>query len=353
MQDLNTIISDPNIKTIFDPATAEKWLRINPLDDFKEPPVVLSIIDDSGQSIPSFTLGNFSLIIGKAKSKKTFLSVLLIASYLGYVNEKIKKGINAFPNVLWFDTEQSPYHLTAKVKSVCSLVRKPNPENLYVYQLRTLTTEERIQFIDHIISKIPASLVIIDGIRDLVTDINSPEQATATATRLMKWTVENYLHVICLLHMNKADGNARGHLGSELTNKAETVLSVEKTNDPSISNVEVEYTRDREFSPFSFKINSDTLPEICDIPSKDFGKQKTQPNLIPIEIHNQILTTVFRENRERRYDDLWRNIKLAAANSGLNFGDSRAKDYLTYYVNEGLVKKTNLKRLYSYGKAIF
>jgi hypothetical protein len=353
MKDLNTIVSDPLIKTVFDPVTAEEMLRINPLENVSEPPAVLNIVDNSGQQIPSFTLGNLSLMIGKAKSKKTFFSALLIASYLGYKNEKVLGNPTAFPNVIWFDTEQSPYHLISMVKRVCSLINDPNPKNLYVYQLRTLTTDERIYFIDYVISKIPASLVLIDGIKDLVSDINSPDQATSIVTRLMKWSTEDYVHIINVLHMNKADGNARGHLGTELTNKAETVLSIEVTDDPFISIVKAEYTRDKEFKPFSFTINSDSLPELCDTPDKESGKPRNQPNLVSKDIHNKILYGAFQDKRERRYDELWRSIKLSAANNGLYFGDSRAKDYLAYYIKEGLIIKDEEKKLYGYTKAIF
>lgn len=353
MQDLNAIVSDPNIKTLFDPATAEEMLRIDPQDDISEPPVVMSIVNGTGQSAPSFTLGNFSLIIGKAKSKKTFLAVLMIASYLGYVNGTIKGNPNSLPGVIWFDTEQSPYHLISMVKRVCSLIGKTNPENLYVYQLRTLTTDERIQFIDYIIKKISASLVIIDGIRDLVSDINSPDQATDTATRLMKWTAENNIHIINILHTNKADGNARGHLGSELTNKAETVLSIEVTDDPLVSIVKAEYTRDLEFKSFSFLVNADSLPEICDTPDKESGRSKTQPNLISLDKHNTVLVEVFRDKRGQKYDELWRSIKLSFAKTGIHFGDSRAKDYLAYYIKEKLIAKDEENRLYRYTKAVF
>ena len=53
--------------------------RINPQDEVDEPPVAITINSVSGP-IPSFTLGNFSMLIGKAKSKKTFLIGAIAAS---------------------------------------------------------------------------------------------------------------------------------------------------------------------------------------------------------------------------------------------------------------------------------
>ena len=344
MKDLNHIISDPNVKTLFDPATTEEYLRIDPQEKVLAPPVVLSIIDNSGISIPSFTSGNFSLIIGKAKSKKTFLITLFIASFLGYKNQKIIYNSSATQNVIWFDTEQSPYHLISMAKRVCLLINNQNPENLYVYQLRTLTPEQRVQFIEYIIAKIPAELIIIDGIRDLVTDINSPDQATRTATMLMKWSAEYDTHIINVLHQNKGDGNARGHLGTELTNKAETVLSV--TVDGGVSVVEAEYTRDMEFKPFSFLINEDSLPELCELPTNEGEFKKCEPHLIAEGIHVDILTDAFKNEQILSYTDTWRNIRASSAKFGYFFGDNKAKNFLTWYKSKGWITKDGGSSLY-------
>ena len=41
-----------------------------------------------------------------------------------------------------------------------------------------------------------------------------------------------------MLHLNKGDDNTRGHIGTELNNKAETVLQITKsTQDGNISEV--------------------------------------------------------------------------------------------------------------------
>ena len=44
----------------------------------------------------------------------------------------------------------------------------------------------------------------------------------------MRWSSYYELHIHTVLHLNKGDDNTRGHIGSELNNKAETVLLVEK-----------------------------------------------------------------------------------------------------------------------------
>ena len=71
-------------------------------------------------------------------------------------------------------------------------------------------------------------LVIIDGIRDLMYDINSPSESSELINLLMRWSSEYNLHIHTVLHLNKGDDNTRGHIGTELNNKAETVLQITK-----------------------------------------------------------------------------------------------------------------------------
>lgn len=104
--------------------------------------------------------------------------------------------------------------------------------------------------------------MIIDGIRDLMYDINSPSESAEIINLLMRWSSEYNLHIYTVLHLNKGDDNTRGHIGTELNNKAETVLQVTKsTQDANISEVKAMHIRDRDFSPFAFRINDDALPE--------------------------------------------------------------------------------------------
>ncbi|MDE6649883.1 MAG: mobilization protein, partial [Muribaculaceae bacterium] len=66
-----------------------------------------------------------------------------------------------------------------------------------------------------------------------------------------------------IIHQNKGDENARGHIGTEINNKSETVLKVEKDNhNESVSTVEAVYIRDITFPSFAFQINSSALPEL-------------------------------------------------------------------------------------------
>jgi len=176
-------------------------------------------------------------------------------------------SLNESEQVLYIDTEQGSYHLQRTVQRICLQAGNPNPPNFAAYGLRPLSPAERLELVDHVIltSKNPG-LVIIDGIRDLLSEgINCEAEATSLTSKILKWTYEKMIHVVLVLHQNKADNNARGHIGSELTNKAETVLSVAKDQKyPDISVVTPEYCRGIESASFAFRINGEGIPELTE-----------------------------------------------------------------------------------------
>ena len=96
--------------------------------------------------------------------------------------------------------------------------------------LREQTPDKRKQIIGYMLEKICPmwGYFIIDGIRDLMYDINSPSESTDLINLLMRWSSGYNLHIHTVLHLNKGDDNTRGHIGTELNNKAETVLQITK-----------------------------------------------------------------------------------------------------------------------------
>ena len=164
------------------------------------------------------TLSNFSASIGKAKSKKTFNVSAIVAAALknGTV---LRYAAELPPNkrkILYVDTEQSPYHCLKVARRILRLAGLPtnqNHENLEFLALRKYTPEERIEIVRQAIYRTDhIGLVVIDGIRDMVYDINSPSESTHVISLLMTWTDERQIHIRTILHQNKGDENARGHL---------------------------------------------------------------------------------------------------------------------------------------------
>jgi hypothetical protein len=324
--------------------------RINPQDDVKLPPAAILINSEGGQ-IPSFTLGNFSMVIGKAKSKRTFLvGVLAAAAITG--DEIINTVQGTLPDnkrkVLYFDTEQGKYHATRSIKRIADLAGIENPDNLIAYGLRKYDPDVRLELIETgIYQESDVGLVIIDGGRDLLSvGINDEKSATNVTTKFLLWTEEREIHIVVVLHQNKNDLNARGHFGTECVNKAETTASVtECLHERSISVVHCEYCRDIQFADFAFRINSDGLPEACDVPSGNAAQQRSsmRPDDVEDSFHREIIRQIFEDNDQMIYGDFWKSIKQIVTQKRSYIGVNRAKDYVTYYVDHGWVKKEERK----------
>mgnify|MGYP003653289047 FL=1 len=138
-----------------------------------------------------------------------------------------------------------------------------NNERLRYFQFRGLErNSERMKLVEFAIQTIEnIGVIILDGIVDLSSKgVNDEEEATEIASRLLKWTANHDCHAICVLHENKNDTNAKGHLGAYLTQKAETVVSVRKHEDLKDSSVIMaEYTRNIEFPDMQMDIFDDDV----------------------------------------------------------------------------------------------
>lgn len=192
---------------------------INVTDEFTLPPIVLQ----AGEAIIG-TLGNFSVSTGKAKAQKTFNVSAIVAAAL--VNGQVLDYRASFPEskrtILYFDTEQSPYHCQLVLQRILKLAGLPidqEPEHLKFSHLRAIADpNQRREIIRYAIYNTPnVGLVVIDGIRDLMLDINNSTEATKLVGDLMQWTSEQNIHIQTVLHLNKGDDNARGISVQSLT----------------------------------------------------------------------------------------------------------------------------------------
>jgi len=325
----------------FEPENFDEILRRAEIDSAKDlvkPPVILKF-DDSDV----FSIGDFSCIIGKAKSKKTFLVTLLVASFMNGSASNIttikKEGKK---RIFWFDTEQSKYHVAKAEKRVRSLSNSVSDYELKVISLRQYTPLQRRILINHaLIVRNPQkdiALAIIDGIRDLISDINNPDQATDITSWLMKVTSESDLHICTVLHQNKDNTNARGHLGTEIVNKGQTIISVNIKD--RISIVEAEQCRDKEFNAFAFAIDENDLPYVIEDYCSEVveKRKKIVPIDVPIETHRDIFNKIFSTQSEYSRADLVINIKLRYQERNIPFGDSKANEFLQHALNIKVIR---------------
>ena len=213
--------------------------------------------------------GNISAVVGAAKSKKTFLCTALVGAMLR-PNGTAAFGITPSQSlVLWVDTEQSASHTQRVIKRILRMAGKPEDEpydKLVTLTLREIEPKERFSILRDAIAYYKPRLVIVDGISDLMYNSNCIEESDAVVGEMMALSTEYNCHIMNVLHTNPNSDKARGHIGSTLQRKVETMIYVRKVGERSV--VEPQYCRNEEFAPFAFHITEEGLPEECDMPNE-------------------------------------------------------------------------------------
>ena len=316
---------------------------IRPDEKYSIPPKILWV-DDSTIA----TLGNFSASTGKAKSKKTFNVSAIVAASLS--NGKVLQYRAHLPEnkrkILYVDTEQSRFHCHMVMKRILRLAGLPDDtscENLVFFGLREFTPSVRLSLIEYALHRDRGyGLVIIDGIRDLMLDINNPSESVCLINKLMQWSSQYNLHIHCVLHLNKGDDNVRGHIGTELSNKAETVLVISKScMDASVSEVRPLNIRDKEFKPFAFKVNEEGLPENTEGYSIE-KKGKVLVSDLSDAQHREALRIAFQNGSVSGYESVLNELARGYSSIGFSRGRTVLSRILTLVIDKGfLVKEGN------------
>ena len=276
LEQFDLLKSQPNNRSIDLEALLQSVI-VDPNKKIEKPAIVVSF---NGVRICS--LGNFSLVIGKPKSRKTFLITSIVSAVI--IGTSSIEGLNGdLPNALhvhYFDTEQGDDDLDLTIKRIYKQIGNSNKDKIIFYRLRPIDSRLRVALIEFVIQRLEKpTFIVIDGLRDMLPKgINDESDATVVTSKLLRWTYEKKSHILLALHENKNDENARGVIGTEAVNKAETVLSVTKeTWNSAISTVKAKYCRGLEFESFSFKVNEDEIPEITlETKSKVAGKKALQ-----------------------------------------------------------------------------
>lgn len=249
---------------------------IDPNEKIEHPPVAISLGEHSYQTkegtvtypTPIGTYGNFSFIQAPPKHKKTFLVSLLSAAYLGGDSGRFVgkiKGHRDGKCLYHFDTEQGRFHAQKTFRRVLDMC-KLEDQCYETFGLRSRTYDERLDIIEYILKyNSNIGVLVIDGVADLVSDVNNIDESNKVVQKIMKWTEDYNVHIITVIHTNHNTNKPTGHLGSALEKKAETQIQLEKDEDnPAIIKVRCKASRSKSFDDFSFFVNDYGFPEIAE-----------------------------------------------------------------------------------------
>ena len=277
IESLGNLIAEELAKAGTDPELIAKLKKDRITADKELPPMefLLKLFD-----VPCCPRGELVAFTGKAKSGKTFVMSMMMAAASAAEALAFHRTTFEPLQVLWIDTEQSdqstqdilrnrliPMVISSPPKlggargglkertdslvqttppagtpprsalPLCSAKNSGGetfPEYLYdIFNVRTESWQERMPLLMAAIDMCRPDLVILDGVRDLVDDINNGQLAHDVTERLMRVAQQARCCIVCVIHQNKAaeDRTLRGSIGTELTNKAFEVYECEKLPD--------------------------------------------------------------------------------------------------------------------------
>lgn len=220
--------------------TAPKTEKINfNIDSYKfdlntseiKQDVVLTI-----QNKTILTLGAFLVLTGKPKARKTTFLHAIISTLINSQNIwSIQGHLQPDKNkVVLIDTEQSKFDLFHSLTRLSNTLncKLSEVQNLDVYTARSGDVQTIKKLIVEICKNNPQTAVIcIDGLIDLVDDINDVKQAKQTINFLKEIADTYNIALIGILHQNKGTNYSLGHLGSFASRFAQSELSIEKTEE--------------------------------------------------------------------------------------------------------------------------
>ena len=318
--------------TDFTPAVAKLFeSRITEKSDISEMTFLFRLF-----GVACFPRGELVAVAGKAKSGKTFFLSLLMAAGRFNGNGNVNANLNLNGNgnvnegqmplerireeplrVLWYDTEQSQQSTqdilvnrigkmvegsaTEGASSACQEAL----ENLYAFNVRMASWDERLRMFMDVVAYLKPDLVVLDGVRDLLSDINDGREAQAMTERLMQLAQQHKCCIVCVLHQNKsgADNTMRGWIGTELTNKVFEVYNCEKLRDRTFK---VEQTMTRKYDigrQLYYRVDEDTqLPVVSEHPAcsqpRDAQGRWVCQNAITVDLRKLFTTAMEGSNRK-------------------------------------------------------
>lgn len=295
-----TINNVGDMKNIFNECLVDLDRELQPLDT-----LVYFGFNDRNKRCSVLTRGEYSCIVASAKTKKSFCKSLVTASYIGgrtnEYTDHIKGNRRTDGYIIDLDTEQGKYYAQNTFKRVERLVGN-RYQNYKPLETRSKSIKERLALIEWVVTESEFAgkidMILVDGVADLVYNTNDIEEGAKLAESMLKWTSKG-IHMCLIIHKAGNNDKARGHLGTAITIKAESIIFMDRILDDqgnllerNTVKVRCGYVRGLDFEDFYLTVNEDGLP----FTHTDPNKNTFTPNIEGNELPKPTLNEAFGEN---------------------------------------------------------
>jgi hypothetical protein len=136
-------------------------------------------------------------------------------------------------------------------------------DQFFVFNVRGIGWEKRRELLAVAIDAYRPDLVIVDGVKDLLTDINDGPKAQELMEQLLHLADEYDCNITTVIHLNRSGekSNLRGWLGSALMQKSFEVFNCAPIGQGELFSVEMNTSRKyRNDQKLYYRIGDDGIP---------------------------------------------------------------------------------------------
>lgn len=316
------------------------------LDVTKEYPIRYSL---SINGTPFAPLGGLHGMTGQPGHGKTMTLSMVAAAVLGDKNHGMEWLLTEDipqPSVLYIDTEMEKGNTMLVNKRICAMLGwdwHTAHEQLTILCLReVVTAQDRWRKVLKAIYKFKPTVVILDGLIDVVADFNDNTDCQQLIFKCMATASHYDISFWTLLHENPGSTKMVGHAGSFLERKASDVMVTKKSKDEVTGEVTFELTnkkvRAADWEGYLFKVDGSVhkfgVPMLV---NKDFPQQEEQPPLSVEELMRSII---------KKQDGITTRDLLQGVKSALKVGASKAEKVIWEAEDDKIIYRDERKRYY-------
>ena len=291
-----------------------------------------------------FTIGNPSRAVGSLENfltlsglpkagKSSFVAAIVASAFVTYDIFTMKIHLpKDRRKICYFDTESSDYDFYRQINKIKGFAELTSlPEWFNAYQVREDGSGIIRKMIETYLSENPeCSVIIIDGLLDLLVNYNDERESSLLTKWLKKITKVYNVLLITVLHQSKSNLSTTGHIGSASDRFAQSTLDIVKDKERNTYVLTSRFMRsDMDFDPITLMNFNGVFQQVETEVKKEAGKKASDLN--ELESRSLCNTVVVSKSS---YNDIISDIVERTATS-----KAYAKNLIKIWISKGWILK--------------